>query len=771
MYTTGINSVHTYAAHKAVHTMALAQQQYSSSNSVIQSAAPSSTVAVDNNNMTAPYRTAVTTILPKLTLQTNPTQQRVVARPLESPSNDNESGKEGREEANKNMEQLEVRRTRRREEEERVNIATVVSSSSSHSNLAAKLQAAAFSTFSTEMVQPHAVKPASLQTAVSTSFPHNFALPSTAALASSPVASSASFALQRLNLSALPTSPLTVGAMSNQLLAGLPAAAAITPTGIGTPTGLLSPILYGSNPFLTLLGGSSPSLPTVTAAAASSQAAAVGVLATAASLNQAAAGASDINIQLIKQLQEKISAHLQTVPSNPKGADVGGILTTGRMPPQQALSCTAFDQELSKRERLLESLLMSKSPIYCIASPPEVLFSDALPNEHTIECIDTQKKISRSRDSRIMEDRYSEDEQVNAGYSGSDSDRKETAIERRTAQSSSASASQSLRTTEAKLSTSLINASGSSISNNTHLLPSPSIASTQPSLFKPTAAIPIPPQVASANVTRPLLSGLSLAATPSLSLATTPQVQQAGLPLLSYAAHPPTTAAALAQLPSPLKGYYLMLNPLATAATGVTATGGATAVQPIMIAAAPGNSGALGPTVCGGTGTIVQVPALTPAAGLTLPPLASSSSSPMYCYLPTPVDGTYNLTAAAAVNSALAAQAVGPLAMATTAGDGSVQVKDDKLEGKLRNHGESTSLQTGRAKKRIKSDLTNLTDSTTKRIKLDTERVRVDSEDEAGGVQCTTASESDDEGADKVLVHGGDNCKPSGNACTLSSII
>ena len=134
------------------------------------------------------------------------------------------------------------------------------------------------------------------------------------------------------------------------------------------------------------------------------------------------------------------------------------------------------------------------------------------------------------------------------------------------------------------------------------------------------------------------------------------------------------------------------------------------------------------------------------------------------------MDGTYNLTAVAAVNSALAAQAVGPLAMATTACDGSVQVKDDKLEGKLRNHGESTSLQTGRAKKRIKSDLTNLTDSTTKRIKLDTERVRVDSEDEERGVKCMTASESDDEGADKVLVHGGENCKPSGNACTLSPI-
>ena len=94
----------------------------------------------------------------------------------------------------------------------------------------------------------------------------------------------------------------------------------------------------------------------------------------------------------------------------------------------------------------------------------------------------------------------------------------------------------------------------------------------------------------------------------------------------------------------------------------------------------------------------------------------------------------------AAVNSAFAAQAVGPLAMATTAGDGSVQVKDDKLEGKLRNHGESTSLQIGRAKKRIESDLTHLTDSTTKRIKLDTEGVRVDSEDEERGVQCMTAS-------------------------------
>ena len=746
--------------------MALAQQQYSSSNSIIQSAAPSSIVVMENT--TTPHRTAVTPNLQKLSPHTNPLLQQVASGQLVSPSKDGEVSNDrrgGRDQSREREQRGEGRPRKGKEKREDVNIATITmgTSSSSDSSLI-KQQAAALSNPKAEKVQP-VVTAASPLTTVAASNPPNVLLPGTTTLTSPPMTSPA-MALGGLNLSALPTAPLAIGALSNQLLAGLPAAA-IAPTGISTPTGLLSPILFGNNPFLTVLG-SSPSLST---AAAASQPAAASILqATAATLNQPAAAGTNlggINLQLIKQLQEKISTHLQAIPSSQRRdiSSSASMLATatgglGRTPLQQALLASGLDQELSKRERLLESLLMSKTPIYCIASPPEVLVSDALPSEHTIEYIDTQRKTSSSRCSSGNESRCSENEPVRVIGSG-DLDQKERAKENRGGQSSRSAVNQSLissKTTEAKVATSLIRDSAGSAS---HLLTSPSLTIAHSLLSKAT-----PTPSLQAATAPPVLSGLSLNTTPSsFSLPTTTQIQQTGLPLLSYAAAvPPTTAAALTPtLSSPLKGYYIMLNPLATAAAGAAAAGGATAVQPIMIAAAAGGTAAASPTVCGGT-TAVQVPALTAAASLNLPSLATSLTSPavpspMYCYLPAAAaDGSYHhLTAvqAAAANSALTAQAAAPLAVNI---GGVVEAEKDKEFE--RSHGISTSLQITKAKKRLRNDSTGLNEA--KRIRVDTEGTQVDSEEEGGAIECATASESDDEGTDKISVHSGENCKPSG---------
>ena len=774
---TGINSVHTYAAHKAVHTMALAQQQYSSSNSIIQSAAPSSIVVMENNT-TTPHRTSVIPNSQKLSPHTNPLLQQVASGQLVSPSKNSEisnDGRGGRDQSREREQRGEGRPRKGKEKRTDVNIATVTMGTSSSSDSSPiKRQAAALSNPKAEKAQP-VITAASPLATVAASNPPKVLLPGTTALTSPPMTSPA-MALGGLNLSALSTAPLTIGALSNQLLAGLPAAA-ITPTGMSTPTGLLSPILFGNNPFLTVLG-SSPSLST---AAAASQPAAASILqATAATLNQPAAAGTNlggINLQLIKQLQEKISAHLQAIPSGQRGDISSGasMLATaagglGRTPLQQALLASGLDQELTKRERLMESLLLSKTPVYCIASPPEVLVSDALPSEHTIEYIDTQRKTSSSRRSSGNESSCSENEPVRVSGNG-DLDRKERAKESRGSQFSRAAASQSLmssRTTEAKVATSLIRDSVGSISNSTHLLASPlTVAHSSLSKTAPTSLLP----AATAGATPPVLSRLSLSATPSsFSLPTTAQIQQTGLPLLSYAAAvPPTTAAALTPtLSSPLKGYYIMLNPLATAAAGAAAAGGASAVQPIMIAAAAGGTAAASPTVCGGT-TAIQVPALTAAASLNLPSLATSLTSPavpspMY-YLP--ADSSYHHLAAvqaAAANSALTVQAAAPLAV--TFG-GVVEAKKDKeLE---RSHGTSTSLQITKARKRLRNDSMGLNEA--KRIRVDTEGTQVDSEEEGGAIECATASESDDEGTDKISVHSGENCKPSGCEYELLSIV
>lgn len=763
--------------------MALAQQQYSSSNSIIQSAAPSSVVVMENNTI-IPHRTAVTPTSQKLSPQTNsPLLQQVASGQLAvSPSKDSESGNEGRgggrDHSREREQRGEGRPRKGKERRTDVSIAStvaMVSGSNSDSN-PVKHQAAA------SLNEQHVVAAASPLTTIAASNPPNFLLPGTTPALTSPPMSSPALPLGGLNLSALPTAPLTIGALSNQLLTGLPAAA-ITATGISTPTGgLLSPILFGNNPFLTILG-SSPSLSA--AAAAASQPAAANILqATAATLNQPATQAGTnvggVNLQLIKQLQEKINAHLQAAPSNQSG-DISGagasVLATasggfGRTPLQQALLASGLDHGLSKRERLLESLLLSKTPVYCIASPPEVLASDALPSEHTIEYIDTRRKTSSSRRSSGNESRCSEKEPVIVSEGGN-LDQKEVAMGSRGGQSSRAVASQnpmsSGKTTEAKVTTSLIKDAAGFVSNNTHLLASPSLTVSHSLLPKTTQTSSSSSQVTTtAGRTPQVLSRLSLNTTPlSFSLPTTAQIQQTGLPLLSYAAAvPPTTAAALTPtLPSPLKGYYVMLNPLATAAAGAAAAGGATAVQPIMIAAAAGGTAAASPTVCGGT-TAIQVPALTAAASLNLPSLATSLTSPaipspMYCYLPAAAatDGSsHHLTAvqAAAVNSALTAQAAAPLAVPI---GGVVEAEKDKELN--RNHGiHSTSLQITKAKKRLRNDSTGLNEA--KRIRVDTEGTQVDSEEEGGAIECATASESDDEGIDKMSVHGGENCKTSG---------
>ena len=727
-----------------------------------------------------PHRTAVTPTSQKLSPQTSsPLLQQVASgQPAASPSKDSESGNEGRGERDHSREREQRGEGRPRKGKERrtnVSIAStvaMVTSSNSDSSPAVKHQTA------TSSNEQRVIATASPLTTVAASNPPNFLLPGTTPALISPPMSSPALPLGGLNLSALPTAPLTIGALSNQVLAGLPGAA-ITATGISTPTGgLLSPILFGNNPFLTVLG-SSPSLST---AAAASQPAAASILqATAATLNQPAAQAGmnvgGINLQLIKRLQEQINAHLQASPSNQRGNSSGAsasVLATatggfGRTPLQQALLASGLDHGLSKRERMLESLLLSKTPVYCIASPPEMLASDALPSEHTIEYIDTQRITSNSRRSSGNESRCSEREPV-AASDGGNLDRKEVATGSRGGQSSRAVSSQNLissNTTEGKVITSLIKDPAGGVSNNTHLLASPSLTVSHSLLPKTTQTSSLQTPTA-AGGTSQVLSRLSLNATPSpFSLPTTAQIQQTSLPLLSYAAAvPPTTAATLTPtLPSPLKGYYIMLNPLATAAAGAAAAGGATAVQPIMIAAAAGGTAAASPTVCGGT-TAIQVPALTAAASLNLPSLATSLTSPaipspMYCYLPAAAatDGSsHHLTAvqAAAVNSALTAQAAAPLAVPI---GGVVEAEKDKeLE---RNHGiHSTSLQIAKAKKRLRNDSTGLNEA--KRIRVDTEGTQVDSEDEGGAIECATASESDDEGIDKVSVHGGENCKTSG---------
>lgn len=735
-----------------------------------------------------PHRTAVTPTPQKLSPQTNsPLLQQVVSGQLAaSPSKDSESGNEGRGERDHSREREQRGEGRPRKGKERrtnVSIASTVAmvTSSNSDSSPIKLQAAASSN------EQRVIATAAPLTTLAASNPPNFLLPGTTPALTSPPMSSPALPLGGLNLSALPTAPLTIGALSNQVLTGLPGAA-ITATGISTPTGgLLSPILFGNNPFLTVLG-SSPSLST---AAAASQPAAASILqATAANLNQPAAQAGTnvggINLQLIKRLQEQINAHLQASPSSSQRGGVSGasasVLATatggfGRTPLQQALLASGLDHGLSKRERMLESLLLSKTPIYCIASPPEVLASDALPSEHTIEYIDTRRNTSSSRRSSGNESRCSEREPVAASDGGS-LHRKEVVIGSRGGQSSRAVSSQNLMSsnvTEAKVTTSLIKDPAGGVSNNTHLLASPSLTAAQ-SLLPKTTQTSSSQAPTAAGGTSQVLSRLSLSATPSpFSLPTTAQIQQTSLPLLSYpAAVPPTTAATLTPtLPSPLKGYYIMLNPLATAAAGAAAAGGATAVQPIMIAAAAGGTAAASPTVCGGT-TAIQVPALTAAASLNLPSLATSLTSPaipspMYCYLPAAAatDGSsHHLTAmqAAAVNSALTAQAAAPLAVPI---GGVVEAEKDKeLE---RNHGiHSTSLQNTKAKKRLRNDSTGLNEA--KRIRVDTEGTQVDSEDEGGAIECATASESDDEGIDKVLVHGGENCKTSGCKFCLYNI-
>ena len=762
--------------------MALAQQQYSSSNSVIQSAAPSSIVVMENNT-TTPHRTAVTSNSQQLSSQTNPTLQQIASGPLASPSKDRESSNERKWERcrDHSREREERGEGRARKGKEDVNVAAMISCNTSCSE---PQQIATSSSLKADIAQPVVTAAAST---VAASIPPNLLLPSKTTLTSPPMTSSR-MALGGLNLSALPSAPLTIGALSNQLLAGLPTAATITPTGITTPTGLLSPILVNNNPFLTVLG-SSPSLLAATAASQPVPAAAsILQAAPSASLSQAITGGANLgglNLQLIKQLQEKINAHLQAIPSSQRG-DIGStsLLAAatasglGRTPLQQALLASGFDQELSKRERLLESLLMSKTPIYCIAPPPEVLASDALSSEHTIEYIDTQRKVSSSRDLNEKEGRCSENEQIQLSGSGG-SNQREIAKENRSGQSSRAAASRSLldlisaRTTEAKLATSLIKDSAGSVSNNTHLLASTSLAIARSSLSNTTLASSS--QAAAAGRTPPVLSGLSLNAAPSFfSLPTTAQIRQAGLPLLTDV--PPTTAATLAPtLSSPLKGYYIMLNPLATTAAGVAAAGGATAVQPIMIAAAAGGTAAASPTVCGST-TAIQVPSLTAAANLNFPSLATSLPgsavpSPMYCYLPAAAaaaaDGSYHhLTAVqgAAVNSALTAQAAAPLA-ATISGTVETE-KVKEFANTLANHSVSSSPQVAKAKKRLRNDATSLGEA--KRIRVDIEGTEMDSEEE-GALECATASGSDDEGADKIPVHGGENCKPSGCKTSIDS--
>lgn len=627
------------------------------------------------------------------------------------------------------------------------------------------------------------------------SIPNNFILTSGTNQTSSHVSKPSEVgpnlsSLQTSNvLNAAISNPLNA-AISNPLLTGLNL---FTVPGIGTPTGslagLVSPVLFTNNinPFLAVLG-SSPNLLKFAPVTTTKSSPVGGVINTATAAapvisyapNQQASGVtSPQNLQLLSQLQERINAHLQssttllTDSSTSLQRDMNNLLCLPRagVSALEAASLSAtsvLDQELSKRERKLELLAMGKSPVHCIASPPEILWSrhGALPSEHTIEYIDTlQLKVQSSRGSGpALESNYSIGKRAVSSRTGiSNSNHEELTREIRNSggsrkgcleelpsesKPSNNSATRSdyhlnllkLKPSKSHLTDSHSHLTSLSLPNTTvKTIPSSPLQADSSNLVSATISSP-----SSTQMSR--LSTLQVAATPSevktssvvTSLSSvpsatpmTPAVIPAGFPLI-YAV-PPTTAAATAThglrttplASSPLRGdFYVMLNP--SAATSGVGTCGSTTMQSLMIAAAP----ALATSTTSASvkhspaelGVLpLQVPRLASGATGLIPSLGTTLSpvrAPMYYYIPNG-GGSFQPTAAASVNAGL-----GTVAGRTPVTIGGTREDEEGKKSHTHHHGPSISqsslLQAARTKKRPQSDLgeTQFSKSEAKRMRM-----------------------------------------------------
>ena len=210
-----------------------------------------------------------------------------------------------------------------------------------------------------------------------------------------------------------PQAALTA-AMSTQLLAGLNLPALAAP-GVATPlgnlAGLTSPVLFGGNPFLSLLA-SSQGLPKTVAMATNSMGgalhAASPAMAAALYKNSQSQQIGSVQqqasqLQFLSQLQERIQAHLRTLPSPATASStlasthiaqreqMNRLLSLGagnanvaaaNFPSSSPAAATAtpstefrleFDQR-SVRDLQLEQVVTTRTPpIHCIAAPPEIL--------------------------------------------------------------------------------------------------------------------------------------------------------------------------------------------------------------------------------------------------------------------------------------------------------------------------------------------------------------------------------------------------------------
>lgn len=415
--------MHTYAAHKAVHTMAMAQQQHHSHSYLIHSSSGSSSGSVMPVSLTSSTSTANSVSLTnrvatlqssqkQLSSETNPTIQMALKSATRSSSEHEIAGAGGKL----------VQQGDREIEEEDENDHLSKESSSTHNSDRNKGHTP-FNNYDHTSEQFVAATTSSssktLTATPSSLIPSNFIHPPGTTATSSPVSKSLGAAS---NLSALQASNALNAAISNPLLPGLNL---FTLPGIGTATGnlagLVSPVLLANNvnPFLAVLG-SSPTLlksaPVTTTKSSSiggviNSATAAAPVISYAPNQQASCLTGAQNWQLLSQLQERINAHLRssTTPltdtSTGMQRDMSNLLSLST-PGVSALEAAAISatsvldcsHELGKKERKLELLAMGKPPVHCIASPPEVLWSThgALPVEHTIEHIDTLQWKAKS---------------------------------------------------------------------------------------------------------------------------------------------------------------------------------------------------------------------------------------------------------------------------------------------------------------------------------------------------------------------------------------
>ena len=574
-------------------------------------------------------------------------------------------------------------------------------------------------------------------TSQTVSNPCNLNIYNPTALTTSPMTSSSSAAALGLNLSALrAASPFTV-AMPNPLLTGLSGTPGIsTPSGIA---GLVSPILLGNNPFLTVLGSSSGLSKTAITAASQPGAGAAAVY------TQVQPGAS-AHLQLITQLQDRISAQLRTSPAQ---RDIGSLLANIGTTSQVVAAASGFGQDLNNRERQLESLLMSKTPVYCIASPPEVLVSqdEVLSMEHVIKYIDT---LSPS-----LTDSMSNGGKKKGGHCSPD---KEVIASSCNSTVSNASCEELEKTTNTSRKKRVGKSSGllESMLSKSETKPSTSPTKDASSTKHPKKTTSQPPHPTShhsptkAMTTSPLVVTSAVSGiTPAPSILSTNSVAApaAALPLL-YAAQPTTVAAALTPLASPplaspIKGYYVVLNPSLAAVGQATA-----AVQPLMIATNSNSNtvpGSLQKTV------LASAAAATPLLATTL----SSVLPPMF-YHGVP-NSSYNLSASATVSSATT------VGGEDNEGRSSSSIQATEVKKRLRN--DHTESQFMPETKRIRTDANKaqVTSAKTVEMQVSTEREGAMGQLQTATEDSTTASESEDERADhdKAAVHSEGMNKPS----------